>query len=273
MWIKKDNIVRLVMVKKLISLFVGFLFVFSSTQITFAQEGFDYNRAYSDYVYTLDLYRKSHSEYLLARSQYQQAKTLTAQTAARDATAKILEARDNAVATYLTAIRMRLGETGLLTRLDADVAWFNDHKSRIHSAGTLEDLTADSDEAKDHFELSKSLSYEALLVISQGKVLDLREQVEELFTKLKIKVAQLSSDDGFNSQVVDRWIIETEYKLTRSQEKYDDSMTHLAEIQNPKTKDTSEAYNSGLFRLQESVQYLDEANQYVREILRGIRTK
>jgi len=268
--------------KKIIGLIVGVLLLFGQGRVAFAEENFDYNRAYEDYIFTLEQYRQAHSEYLLARAQYMQSGTLTAQTKARDATVAMLETRDDVIATYLTALRMRLNEApgidpalrdGLSARLDVDVNWFLNHKSGIHSAGTLEDLISDSNQAKDYFELTRNLNYEVLQVISMGKVANLREQVIEPFTKLKIKVAEFSANNGFNSQVVDRWIIETDYKLTRSQEKYASALSLLASLQNPKEKDKYSVYNNALFRLQESLQYLDEANQFVQEILRGVKRK
>lgn len=146
--------------KRLLGILLFFILFFFSVHVTFSQEDFDYQKAYKDYVYTFELYKKAHSDYLLAKTQYNQAKTLASQTKARDATAIMLEKRDDVVITYLTTLRMLLSESdgitdaekqGLFTRIDSEVAWFKNHKSQIPSAGTLTDLSEDSLEAAEHF--------------------------------------------------------------------------------------------------------------------------
>src|SRR6185436_20397223 len=100
--------------KKVILLISFLALVLISSKVTFAQT-FDYNRAYSDYIYNMQLYQNVHSDYDLAKSQYTASGTLEAKEKARVATYKMLTQRDEVVKTYLTAIRMKIKETQGIT--------------------------------------------------------------------------------------------------------------------------------------------------------------
>ncbi len=260
--------------------------VYSQEEATSSDEVFDFQKAYKDYVFMYDLYKKSHSDYLLARSQYQEAKTLAAQTKARDAAVAMLQARDDVVITYLTALRMRLSESegiadpdreGLYNRLDGQIAWYKDHKDSIPSAGTLDDLVKDSDEAKDHFSTTEPLSYEVLATVPVGKVEVLREKLNNILVEIKIKVEEIRSKGDHDTSITERWILETENKITRSLDKEIEAQKLIVELQTPsdkyKTQSREKTYNNVIALLQESNQFLREASSYMREIVKSIKTK
>jgi hypothetical protein len=248
-------------------------------------EVFDFAKAYKDYVFMSDQYNKAHADYLLARAQYFQAETLASKTKARDATALMLRSRDNVMSSYLTALRLRLSEgegvdettkNGLFSRLDADIAWWRNHHDRINSAGTLEDLVVESDLALKHFPISEALSYEFLATIPGGKEFVLRNTLNELLSKTKTKVSQIRSNGDHNTTNAERWIIETEQKLTRSLDKeiaVQKLIVSLATV-DPKNKTSkSGTYNQAILGLDESLQFLKEASGYLKEVIKQIKIK
>lgn len=251
---------------------------------------FNYDRAYQDYVFTLDQYNNAHSDYQLAKAQYLQAGTLVAQTKARDATAKMLELRDETMKTYLTAVRMKLDEAegipdttknGLLTRIDAEVQWFSDHKSSLSSAGTLDDLASDSDNAYDRFtNVTQGVAYEALATVPFGQLSSMRSQTSSILTALKDKIAQVRSDNTKDTSILERWAQEIDDKITRSLDKEIEAQALISGFSDPKTvKNAAQAqnkqqsiYNDVIFKLDESRQYLRDASGFMKEIYREIVT-
>jgi len=271
---------RKVYVAFLISLFLSVI-AFQRVGAQETVEDFNYEKAYQDYIYTQNIYSKNHADYLLARGQYLQAGTLAAQTKARDATSLMLQSRDDVMTTYLTAVRLRLSEsTGVTdstkeawyTRVDNEISWYEDHKSRLPSAGTLDDLVNDSDDAVDQFdEITEGLIYEGLTTITIGKVVTFRDQVTDILERLKTKIAEVKANGDIDTTIIDRWVLETENKLTRSIEKQVEAQGLISDLQDPKKKDKQNIYNDAISRLQESTQFLKEANNFNNEIIQRIK--
>lgn len=247
---------------------------------------FNFDKAYKDYVFTTDQYNKAHSDYLLARAQYLQAKTLASQTKAKEATSAMLEARDDVMATYLLALRQRLVESigiddttknGITSRVDTEVSWWRNHKSKIDSAGTLEDLVSDSNEGLTHYPTTEALSYEILATIPLGKEQVFRNSFNDLLSNTKTKISQIRTNGDHDTTNAERWVIETENKLTRSLEKEVEAQKLMPDLQTlPKAGEQSkkaDIYNSVIMRLSESIQFLKEATGYMKEVIKQIKTK
>jgi hypothetical protein len=260
-----------------------------TAQSTFSQqdETFDYNRAYQDYIHNFDIYRQANEEYITARAQYLKYQTLKSKEEAREATLKMLEARDKAVETYLTALRMKLKATegvpndrreGVFFRIDQEVQWFIDHKEKLPSAGSLEDLVDDSKEASKRFESIEPLFYETLIVISNGKVRNIREKQSEILALIKGKMSEIKGEEREDYQfsmrkinLIERWILETENRLMRSEEKETEALGFIVKLE----PDTSllRNYNQAQFKLEEALQYLKEANPFLKEIVKEMMTE
>ena len=269
----------------LISSSVGFVSA-QKEEVEVVEEEFDFNRAYQDYVFLFDVYQKQHSEFLLARAQYIQAGTLVAQTKAKEETAQMLEARDDVVISYLTALRMRLLEAegvsdtvkgGLFDRLDVEIFWFKDHKERISSAGTLNDLIADSEEAYERFLAAEPVIYEVLSVIPIGKVSVLRAQLNVILNGLKSKTTEVRTNGDHDVEIVERWIIETEEKIIRSvdkeiaaQQRIPDFLGDGRSSSSSRRVDRVPILNDVLNLVRESNQFLREASSFMNEIIDGL---
>src|SRR3989344_1392724 len=252
-----------------------------SSRIVNAQESetFDFARAYEDYVFTLDTYNDAHSEYVLARAQFLQAGTLVSQTKARESTAAMLIARDNVVITYLTALRLRLAEAEnvsdgtkqwLYNRMDSEIDWYQNHRDRISSAGSLSDLVSDSKEAESRFKTVQSVAYEVLVTIPTGKVGVLRSQLDSNVDAVRAKISEIrASGSNFDVSLIDRWTLEIDNKIVRSLDKEIEAQTQSASLF--KTPGLN-SYNSVIFKLQESLQFMREGNDFMKEIIRTLRS-
>ncbi|OGM15313.1 hypothetical protein A2V56_03650 [Candidatus Woesebacteria bacterium RBG_19FT_COMBO_42_9] len=257
-------------------LFLFFLATPAYSQISNSDD-FNFQRAYADYIYNFDIYRKANIDYELYRSQYLQFKTLKSQENAYNATLTMLKARDSTVETYLTAIRKKLDETPgadgakkqiLFTKIDPEVTWHIAHSDSLPSAGTLEDLTGDSDAAKVRFQSDVPLFYETLVAVSGGKVIYAREKEEAILTSLKEKIAEISANGDKNTQLIERWILDTEEKIVRSKEKEAEAYSIVAKASG---QGSLGAYNEALIKLKEAYQYLKEANSFLEEIITEVK--
>ena len=285
-----------IMTRKLFVLFVLIITTFSlsfpySTAFSQAESPagdvvFNFEKAYKDLVFNISVYERAHSEYLLARGQYLQAKTLASQTKAQEATVLMLQTRDEVVRTYLLALRMRLLEaegtsdtakSSLLARIDNEISWFEGHKGRISSAGTLEDLVDDSEEASEHFaDFTEPLCYEFLVTIPSGRVTNLRNTLSAILTRIKTKTAAIRAKGDHDTSITERWIIETENKVTRSLDKEVEVQGLIAQFipgGTSRKKDPAAIYSEALLKIRESHQFLQEASNFLKEIIRSIKTK
>ena len=240
---------------------------------------FDFNRAYNDYVYIYSQYRQAHTEYVVAKQAYLKHKTLTSKTEAQNKTLKMLELRDDVIRTYLTALRMKMAETTgisnyeqniLYLKLDDEVTWYIDHRNALTSAGNLEDLVDSAKETQKKYEKTEILIYQTLGTILAGKEAGLREEINKQIGELKGKVAEIRQRGDKDTTILERWLLEAENRLTRSQEKQFASQQTLTKL-NPYDRNKSNDYNKAQFSLEESHQYLKEANSYLKELIREVK--
>lgn len=267
---------------KLTVLFIVLSFIF--VPFVSAQD-LTYQTAYSDYLHELEQYNREHNEYLAAKAQYQQAKTLAAETKARDETAQMLVARDKTIRAYLQAIRMKMLETqgvessqrdGLSSRLETDVNWYATHSDAVASAGSLSDLVSDSEEAKSHFdEITTPLIYETLIVMPIAKVSELRKELSVLVSDTRNVSNEVRDSNSFDVSNADRWLLQVDGKVTRSLDKTIEASNLLVSLQGNERgpKNYTSTYNNALNLLTEAKQYIREANDYLGEVIRLVRTK
>ena len=260
--------------------------VFVLTPEVKAQEQLDFESAYQDYVFTLDVYQKLHSEYLLAKAQYAQAGTLVSQNKAQEATVGMLQARDDVVITYLTAVKLKIEEEngltntvkeGLVSRVDAEVFWFQDHRSRVSSAGNLSDLEVDSREASDRFILAERIIYESLVNVSSGSVAALRNELNSLLTDIRVKTFEIKANGDHDIAIVEKWLVEIDNKIIRSLDKSIEAESNVQQLHEDRrgkrqSEENASIFNSLVSTLQESLQLVREGNNFMLEIIKALTT-
>lgn len=271
--------------KRFLSLIFSLVLFLSALTPVYSQTSggvFDFNRAYADYVYNTQLYNDAYSAYQLARSQYLASKTLVAQTNAQQATLKMLQARDEMVKTYLTAVRMRLKETTgisdndrnvLLTQIDSDFAWWGSHKTKLSSAGSLDDLVADSDEAYKHYPSTLMIVYQSLFAIFVGRLDVQRGDLGRLVADLKNKIAQIKINGDKDTSQIERSLIDVDNSISRSSSKESDAKNIMSTLDQKDSESNSEKFTDAKTKLKESLAYLNEAVNLINQIIIQIKTK
>jgi hypothetical protein len=246
----------------------------------------EFNKVYEDYRLKNEDYNKAHDDYILAKTQYEKFKTLTSKTNAQVATAKMLVARDDVVIYYLSALKVRINDTSvkisddkknsLYQSIDAEVAWFTDHKNRISQADLLTDLVNKSDEAKSRFTNLNYLLYDSLFSISNGRVVSYRERFQAFFNDLTDLVNKIKGEKRveykFSDEklaVIDRWIIETQDRLAKGDTENSKSV-QIASQMNSKSNNTN-VYRQTIDSLTKANNFLKDAVSYSKEIVREIK--
>lgn len=261
-----------------ILILISTLLLFHSLTLINAQE-FDFSRAYQDYLYTYSQYHTAHQDYIAAKSAYLSYKTLTAKTEAMNKTLKMLQLRDEAIRTYLTALRLKLAETTgisnyeqnvLYLKLDSEVNWYIDHRDLLPSAGTLEDLVESSTKTQEQYKKTEVLAYQTLGTILAGKEEALRDRLKEEINKINDKIAEIRQKGDKETAILERWVLEAENKLTRSQEKQFEAQQKLAKLK-PSDSNKMKKYNDARALFRESHQYLKEAHSFLKEIVREVK--
>lgn len=240
---------------------------------------FDFNRAYNDYLHIYNQYRLTHTDYVAAKQAYLRYQTLTSKTEALSKTLKMLQLRDKVIWTYLTVLRTKLAETTgisdyeqniLYLQLDNEVNWYQDHYDVLPSAGSLEDLVDSAKETEDKYPKTEVLIYQTLGAILAGKEAALRDKANEQIERLNGKIAEIRQRGDKETSLLERWLLEAENRLTRSQEKQFAAQQALAKIKTHE-RDKHQSYNQAQFTLEESHQYLKEANFYLKELIREVK--
>jgi hypothetical protein len=241
-----------------------------------AQE-FTYSRALSDYVYTFDQYRFSHSQYELKVTEYRQFGTLTAQTAAYQAGLEMLLRRDDVVRTHLTALRLKLAETtgvnpldrqAIFARIDQEVNWLFYHQTRLKNTTNLSELTRISKELESHYPTINVLMYQALATILGSKQNFLHQELNLAYLTLKDKISHMRQAQE-DTTTLDRWLEEAGQKLELSAERLTSARVTASRL-TAQIRNLAQEFTAITATLKESHQYLKETAAALQEIITSI---
>ncbi|MBN1168512.1 hypothetical protein JXA63_01325 [Candidatus Woesebacteria bacterium] len=247
----------------------------------------DFDKALQTYLNSVEDYKKEHADYVLAKSQYERYQTLSSQNAAFEETLQMLEARDQVIIDYLISLKEKILMTPSLeenmideaiAKLDQSIGWFSDHKTRLPSAGNLQDLSEDSTTASEKYVELMPLIYESLSLPAYGLVTDYESRLENLHTGLKDKLDKINKEEreeyqlnNNKLQLMDKWLLESELRFVRSEEKRVMARQLINDLSNLKKVDYR-SFENIITRILESRQHLKDSLNFMNEILREIKT-
>lgn len=267
--------------KKVIVLLLLLLLIVFPVKSTLAQDDFTFEKAYADYVHNYDIYVKARSDFELARLNYLGDKTLASKSKAQDAMLTMMQARDEVVITHLTALRKKLTDTSgvsggdkdqYLSQIDSDVSWFRTHKDGLSNAGSLENLVDESANAKAKFEeTTLILMYKSLGTIQIGKIDSFTDRLQKIVSDINSKVSEIRQAGDKSTTRIERWLIDTSARITRSGQKKDEAKKLLATMENDPDS-LGDDYNDFQGLVIESNQFLKEAVSYIKEIIKEVKT-
>lgn len=254
---------KLVLMKKFLPIFL-ILVICYMLGVTYIRADFD--RAYQDYLYQYDQYRKNLTIFLSAKNRYLTYGTLTSQTEALIATKSFLEARDVVSTTYLQMLLEKNPDESYKKLIGDELTFFTNHKALIPAVGSLNDGVDVSEKFDEHFPLTKVIARQTIANIILGKIQNLDNRLANLTTGSEEKINSLKNQ-GKDVTTLERWLLETKNKRLLSQQKFNEAQNQAAKLKPTKYSiESSENFDKVQILIFESNQYLKEATAYLKEI-------
>ncbi len=261
--------------------FITFLFLTFCVLVLAREVRADYASVYQDYINKTGIYQSAHSSYLTARATFLASGSLDSEDKAKAATLLMLESRDNVLVSYLNAIKEKINITQGLTdtdknsqisQLNKEISWYNSHISRLPSAGSLQDLVSDSNEAKNEFNNSTLLIvYTNLISIGAANNSFIRGEMNGEISALQSKIAEIKANQDKDVGLIERSLVDVQNKLSRSEEKDSEAKSLISSVK--PGNNLSNNFTTAQSSLVNSNLYLKEANQGLLQIITQIKTK
>jgi hypothetical protein len=269
------------MKKIALSLFL-FTFLFHFAAKTLNAQEFTAQKAFEDYQYQHTLYTQKEAEYQEAKTFYKKNPTLQLREEARKKTLEMLKQRDQLMATYLTALRVRLAESqgltaeekgGTFSKLDPEVLWYETHRDSYQEGDELATLFSKSDESKVRYtSTSRYNIYEALFNISLSDEIDSRLDHQVIYTDLKNFLNDRVAENTLRIDPFNRWLNDTDSVLVTLSKNETLAREKIANLYKRNFTPVS-AYGTALNVLLTSVKPLNQLNNYLTELLISIDTQ
>lgn len=274
---------------KMISVFFllvsSFFFLTSNANaqdFTPIESGFNSQKAYEDYVYTRSLYDTAYRDYEIKKDVYLKNPTLTLKEEARVATLEMLRARDDLHRVYLTAVRTKLSEIkgltidergGAFSRLDSEVIWYTDHKSRYIANETVDELFRINADVEARYK-TKTLPIiqDALWTISYGQEVGIRQDHETIYKTLTDFLNQKVTLGVLRIDPFNRWFLDIGATLITLQKNESTAKTNIQKLFSDKNVINS-TYPKALTPLRNSITELNKLNRFTTEFLTAIENQ
>lgn len=261
---------------------IALLLLLSFPLVVNAQDAnFNFDRAYSDYIFVRDDYGKKHEEYEFAKAAYLNSKTLPLQEEAQKKTASMLAARDNTLKAYLVALRMKVVETeGIPTEekvthldsLDKEVTWYAESQTVYNETDSLEDLINKSAGSESRWDTSTEIVvYKVLYAIARGNVIYYHNTQNDLLFNIKDKVSIIEQNGDKNVDTVKRWFTDAETSLRSANESLPVAEEEILDLKVGRSSNGS-TYLSSVKILKAAKNQLNQANDFMKQIIQELRT-
>jgi hypothetical protein len=241
----------------------------------------DYATDYQNYVNKGGVYQAAYGDYVRARLNYLSSQSLESKDKAMKATITMLQARDALTTSYLLAIATKVQTTkGIasgdqsseVSQLNSEISWYNLHSSKIPSAGSLEDLVSDSNEAKAEYNnLTLNVIYQSLLTLGIGNNNFVRGELTSEVNILEAKISEIKANQDKDVSSIERSIVDVKNKLERSAAKNSSAKDTINTIK-PTDQQKDTTFQSAQALLLDSNSYLKEANEQLLQIITQIKS-
>ena len=262
--------------KKCFGIFIFVLFFVILTHEVRA----DYASSYQDYINKTGVYQSDYNNYLTARANYLASQSIDSQDKAKATTLKMLQSRDDVVSSFLTAMKSKIQSTqgisssdqgSFSSRADTEIGWYNAHRTRLSSAGSLDDLVADSDEAKAQYDSTSLLVYQSVVALGIANNSYIRNEINNEISTLRAKIDEIKANQDKDVSLIERSLVDVQNKLSRSQTKDSDAANLVNSIK-PTDRQKSNDFQDSQSDVADSNSYLKEANDGLLQIISQIKS-
>ena len=259
--------------QKTVLLILTLLFFFLATPLNA-----EYIKSLEDYTYQFEQYRLAHQNYSVSKNKYLSYNTPTSLAEALENGKKAILLRDMVLLTYLQALKDRLQETPSLapetlvtnsSLIDTELSFVASHKDKAQSTISLNDLTNVSKELEVKQNDLQGLSKLILGSILTTRLETLKNNIDKNQDFLSFTVSQ-NKTVLENSVNLERWLIEAKNKIVLASQKIDEAKNEFQSADTRSDYSITEKFNKGQLSLMAGNQYLKEALNFQKEIMRGI---
>lgn len=248
-------------------LFLPLFFILATCYLIFNTFVFaDFDRAYQDYLYQSDQYRKSLTDFLTAKNRYLTYGTLTSKTEALTSTKTFLDARDQVLLTYMQMLVERNPQDNLKNLLSDEIHFYSDHKNLIPAVGSLNDCVKVSEKFEEHYPSTEVITRQTVAGLLLAKVQVFDDRLASLSAGFEEKT-NLVKGQGKDVTTLERWLLETRNKQLLAQNKLNEAQ-NLSDKLKPTRSPAQSSENFGQIQVLifEANQYLKEGAAYLKEI-------
>ncbi len=247
-------------------LIVSCFFLFKATDV-FA----DFERAYNDYLFQYDVYRKALTDYLTAKNKYLTYGTLVSQTEALSTAKTFLESRDQVITVYLLMLLERNPEESLQKIISDEITFYSDHKNLIPAVGSLDDSAGASKTFEDHFPQTSIVVKKTIANLLIGKLLDFDGRLASSSAGFEQEINSIKTK-GKDVSTLERWLLETRNKRMLADEKITTAQALTNKLQpRQSAQESAKDYSNIQTNILEANQYLKEGTSYLKEIKEEIK--
>lgn len=260
--------------RKIFVIFILVLSIQSSANSIFA----DYNQSLKDYSFQFEQYRLAHQNYSVSKNKYLSYKTPVALAEALENGKKAILLRDMVLISYFQALKEKLNTTtnispeNLVTigsQIDNTLSFLSSHKDKAVSTISLNDLTTVSKELETKQNEFHGFSKVTLGTILSSRLESLKNNIDRNQDFLSFTVSQNKAvlDNSVN---MERWLIESKNKIVLAGQKIEEARASFQSTDINSEYSTSTTFNKGQLSLMAGNQYLKEALNFQKEVIRGI---
>ncbi len=156
--------------------------------------------------------------------------------------------------------------------LSSESFWYGNHSTKLRSAGSLNDLVSDSDDAKNQFQNSTTnLIYQSIIILGTGNNSFLRGELNSEVGQLQAKIDEIKSNRDKDVSLIERSMVDVQNKISRSQDK-DNSATTTVNSIKPNDQQKDAVFQSAVTLVTDSNSYLKEADAGLLQIITQIKS-
>lgn len=266
-------------------LLLGLIAAIISTGVTFATPVSvfaSYEQAYGDYLYQFDQYRRTYTDFQVAKNEYKKFKTLTSETTALDKTKTMLWQRDQLYRAYLLVLLEKVNgpDSGLQSNIvdqyrriiTSEIAFLESHGSRISSLGSIEDAVTLSKQLESHSMVLETSIRQILTGLSLGQLAILAKYYDALESDARSLVTSYAYLFAPNKQeTINRWVLQIGNKRAFYQQKIDAITLQNVNLDPHDRNELDTQYNQMVRGMSEARQYLVEGISFMGEFRDAIK--
>lgn len=242
------------------------------------EQDVDSSKSYKDYQYHLTLYKNFFSDFNNSKSKYLANPTLNLKEDTRLKMFDMLTQRDQLLSVYLAMLKIRITENEGITnedknhissKIDTDIKWYEEDKSRFLISDSLEVLLGKSEESKKRYQTSTfNVIGEALDHLTLGQEITLRVKHQQVFSDLKTMISAGVSSGKFTESPFTHWLEDieaTNQSLMENEDKLRQEILKDRDYSYPRKvcENCSKIFSDSVLSLSRINEFLTEVLNYI----------